>query len=111
LQCRFLGLGLDQFNKDMHLSDAQREKLCTMTDFAFQEIRLLAKAGRLNQAFDLATAFHYLLDDLWTDEFKLEDFREEFRVSYQIKYPAPANRNYLALVDQIIESGNRDRLE
>jgi hypothetical protein len=93
---------------NMHLSDAQREKLCEMTNFAFREIRQLAEAGKLEQAFDLAAAFHYLLDDMWGDEFSLVNFREEVLAGYQEKYPEPATRNYVALVDRIIALGNQD---
>ena len=89
----------------MQLSDVQRDKLCEMTNVAFVEIRQLAQDGRLEQAFDLASAFHNLLDDLWGEDFKLEEFRETCLVGYQQKYPEPANRNYLVLVDQIIKLG------
>jgi hypothetical protein len=67
----------------MHLSDTQREKLCAMTSFAFQEIRQLAEAGKLEQAFDLAAVFHDLLDDLWNEQFSLADFREDILIKYQ----------------------------
>jgi len=87
----------------MHLSDAQREKLCEMTNIAFRDIRQLAEAGKIEQAFDLAAAFHYLLDDMWEHEFSLVDFREQVLVGYQTKYPEPATRNYVTLVDRIVE--------
>jgi len=89
----------------MQLSDVQREKLCEMTNVAFVEIRQLAQDGRLEQAFDLASAFHNLLDDLWGDDFKLAEFRDARLAGYQKKYPEPGNRNYVVLVDQIIKLG------
>jgi hypothetical protein len=92
----------------MHLIDAQREKLCEMTNYAFLEIRQFAAAGKLEQAFDLAAAFHYLLDDMSDDHFSLADFRQEVLVKYQMKQVDPATRNYVALVDQIVELGNRE---
>ena len=103
-----LGRLLRTAKSDMHLSDAQREKLCEMTNFAFREIRQLAETGRLEQAFDLAAAFHNLLDDMWADDFNLADFREKFLAGYQTKYPEPISRNYVALVDQILAMGNQD---
>jgi hypothetical protein len=92
----------------MHLSNAQREKLCEMTNFAYLEIRQLAEAGQFEQAFDLAAAFHNLLDDMWSEKFDLMEFREGFLVGYQAKYPAQATGNYVALVDGIIAIGNAD---
>jgi len=92
----------------MHLSDAQREKLCEMTNFAYLEIRQLAADGKIEQAFYLAAAFHTLLNDMWSDEFDLATFRKEYLAGYQLKYPEPATRNYAALIDQIIELGNQD---
>jgi hypothetical protein len=91
----------------MHLIDAQREMLCEMTSYAFLEIRQFAAAGKLEQAFDLAAAFHYLLDDMWDDQFSMADFRQEILVKYQLKYPNPGTRNYVELVDQIVELGNQ----
>ena len=102
-----IGYAFNDGKSDMHLSDAQREKLCEMTNVAFREIRQLAEAGKLEQAFDLAAAFHYLLDDMWGDEFSLVDFREEVLVGYQKKYPEPAAGNYVTLLDRIIALGNQ----
>jgi hypothetical protein len=93
----------------MHLTNAQREKLCEMTNFAYLEIRQLAEAGQFEQAFDLASAFHCLLDDMWREKFDLMEFRDGFLAGYQAKYPARATRNYVALIDGIIAIGNEDR--
>lgn len=93
---------------DMRLSDAQRDKLCEMMYFAFLEIRLLAQTGKATQAGDLADAFHNLPKEMWSEGFSLEDFREDFLVGYQIKYPEQITRNYVALLDTVIAIGNED---
>lgn len=93
---------------DMRLSDAQRDKLCEMMYFAFLEIRLLAQTSKATQAGDLADAFHNLPKEMWSEGFSLEDFREDFLVSYQIKYPEQITRNYVALLDAVIAIGNED---
>lgn len=92
----------------MRLSDAQRDKLCEMMYFAFLEIRLLAQTGKATQAGDLADAFHNLPKEMWSEGFSLEDFREDFLVGYQIKYPEQITRNYVALLDTVIAIGNED---
>ena len=86
----------------MQLSDAQREMLCEMTNAAYLEIRCLAETGRLEQGFDLAAVFHYLLDDIWSDEFSLPAFRDKFLNGYQSKYPGLTAENYVVFVDRII---------
>lgn len=92
----------------MYLSDAQREMLCEMTKSAYSEIRQLAETGKLEQAYDLAAVFHNLLDDMWSDEFTLSDFRKNFLTGYQSKYPNPSGKNWVALLDRIIALGNAD---
>jgi hypothetical protein len=93
----------------MHLSDAQREKLCEMTNLAYLEIRRLAETGRLEQAVDLADVFHNLLNDMWDDRFSLMDFRHDFLIGYHRKYHEPTTGDYVALVDQIIQLDNPDQ--
>jgi hypothetical protein len=90
------------------LSDAQRDKLCDMIYHAFLEIRILGWAGKANQAADLADAFHNLPKDMWTENFSLEDYRDTFLKAYQEKYPDQSNRNYVAMINQIILMGNPD---
>ena len=92
----------------MHLSDAQRQKLCEMTDVAFGEIRQLAAAGKLEQAFDLAMAFHVLLDDIWETQFDLAEFRKEYLAHYHLKYQGQAGRDYTILINQIVALGDDD---
>ncbi len=79
-----------------------------MMYFAFLEIRMLTATGKAEQAGDLAHAFHNLPKEMWGDKFSLEEFREEFLIGYQIKYPEQTTRNYVALVDRIIAMGNQD---
>ena len=93
---------------DERLSDAQRDKLCDMMYHAFLEIRILGWAGKAQQAADLADAFHNLPKDMWTENFCLEDYRETFLTVYQEKYPDRSNRNYVAMINQIILMGNPD---
>jgi hypothetical protein len=90
----------------MLLSDAQREMLCQMTNSAYLEIRQLAEAGRFEQGFELAAAFHHLLDDMWSDEFNLPEFRDRFRAEYQSKHSDPTTKDYVAWLDLIIAMGN-----
>jgi len=87
---------------DMQFSDHQREMLCEMTNSAYLEIRRLAEVGRFEQGFALAAAFHHLLDDIWSEEFDLQGFRDKFLDAYQSKYPDPATKNYVAWLDLII---------
>ena len=92
----------------MRLSEAQRERLCEMTNSAYWEIRHLAEAGKLEQAFELSSIFHNLLNDIWNDEFSLPEFRDWLSAGYQLKYADPASQGYVALVDRIIAMGNED---
>jgi hypothetical protein len=103
LQLRSGWLGLNQWKNHMCLSDVQRQDLCGITNFAFLEIRQLTENGKLDQAFDLAAVFHQLLKDIWGDKFSLVDFREEFLIGYQCKYADRAARNYVAMIDRIIQ--------
>ena len=91
----------------MHLSKVQREKLCQMTSLAFLEIRQLAEAGKLEQAFDLAAAFHFRLNEIWDDEMELAELRMEYLAGYYLKYPGQTTRNYAVLIDRAIELGNK----
>jgi hypothetical protein len=93
---------------DMRFSDAQRDKLCEMMYFAFLEIRALGWAGKSEQAADLADAFHNLPKEMWTKNFSLEFFRDSFLTVYQKKYPERENRNYVAMLNEIILMGNPD---
>ncbi|MGA2246057.1 MAG: hypothetical protein ABSH48_13740 [Verrucomicrobiota bacterium] len=90
---------------DMQFSQYQREILCEMTGAAYWEIRHLAEEGKLEQACDLAAVFHDLLDDVWTDDFSLPEFREEFLKRYQLKHCDPAAQYYIVLMDRIIAIG------
>jgi hypothetical protein len=93
----------------MQLSPAQREMLCEITHSAYLEIRQLAEAGKSEQGFDLAAVFHELLDDLWSEDFSLKEFRAELLNNYQLKYPGPKTKNFVTLIDRIIamEKGGR----
>jgi hypothetical protein len=91
----------------MQLSDIQREMLCEMTNSAYREIRQLAETGRLEQGFDLSAVFHNLLDKIWSDDFNLLEFRDEFLAGYQMKYHNSAARDYVVWVDRIMEIGNQ----
>jgi hypothetical protein len=92
----------------MQFSEFQRELFCEMTSAAYWEIRLLAENGKLEQAFDLAAVFHGLLDDIWSDDFSLPEFREEFLKGYQMRHSDPTAEYYIVLMDRIIEMGKED---
>ena len=84
-------------------TDAQRQKLCEMIYQAFLEIRTLGGSGKAKQAGDLADAFHNLPIDMWHNDFSLRFFRNAFLEVYQKKYAAGMARDYVTMVDQIIE--------
>ena len=85
--------------------------LCEMTRIAYSEIRQLAEAGKSEQSFELAAAFHQLLDNMWSDEFDLASFRKEVSGGYQLKFPGPPTVNYVTLIDRIIALRDDDHLK
>jgi hypothetical protein len=89
----------------MRITDAHRRKLCEMIYWAFVEIRLLGSTGNAEQAADLADAFHNLPKEMWKEEFSLEYFRDAFLVDYQEKYPDERIKNYIAVVNGMLQEG------
>lgn len=71
-----------------------------MLTCALVEIRALGYQGRLEQATDLADAFHNLPAHLWSEDFSFSFFRL-FLQSYQQKYPEEVTFNYIAMLDGI----------
>jgi len=76
-----------------------------MIHFAFVEIRLLGSTGKAEQAADLADAFHNLPREMWRENFSLEYFRDAFLVDYQEKYPDQRIKNYIAVVNRMLDEG------
>jgi hypothetical protein len=89
----------------MRITDSHRKKLCDMIHFAFVEIRLLGSTGKAEQAADLADAFHNLPREMWRENFSLEYFRDAFLVDYQEKYPDQRIKNYIAVVNRMLDEG------
>jgi hypothetical protein len=89
----------------MKITDAHRRKLGELLYFALAEIRSLGCAGKSQQAADLADAFHNLPKDMWKEEFSLEFFRDAFLAAYHEKYQGQPGRNYVAVVNEILASG------
>lgn len=85
------------------LTDAQRRELCEMMHYAFVEMRLLGWGGKAEQAADLADAFDNLPKDIWSEEFSLQFFRDAFLKAYQQKYTERRVRDYVAMVNEIID--------
>src|ERR671932_715102 len=82
-------------------TEQERRKLCEMLFQALLEIRILGRAGKAQQAADLADAFHNLPVFLWSDAFSLSFFRK-FLESYRQKYPE-AGFNYVETLDKLIQ--------
>ena len=92
----------------MTISDAQRKKLCEMMYYAFLEVRLLGSRGESEQAAALADAFHHLPKGMWKKHFNLEDFRDSFLAAYQKDYPNQGTRDYVKMIERIIEMESED---
>jgi len=95
-------------DREFRLSNEQRDKLCEMMSSAFLEIRTLCYQGKMEQAADLADAFHNLPKDMWAEFFDLLEFRDVFLKVYQEKYSGKVASNYVALATEIILMGNPD---
>ena len=80
-----------------------------MIYWAFVEIRLLGSTGKAEQAADLADAFHKLPKEMWKEEFSLEYFRDAFLTDYQEKYPGDRIKNYIGVVNRMLEEGEDNR--
>ncbi len=89
----------------MRITDAHRRKLNEMLHFALIEMRQLGWAGKSEHAADLADAFHNLPKDMWKEDFSLEFFRDAFLKVYQEKYPEGRIRDYVAIVNEMLASG------
>ena len=87
-------------------TDAQRRKLCELLHHAIVEIRLLGRAGKADQAADLADAIHNLPSGMWRDDFSLRCLRDNFLAPYQQRYPDERVWNYVALVDGVLGMGD-----
>lgn len=85
------------------LTDAQRQELCRMIHHAFVEIRLLCSQGKVEQAADLADAFHHIPIDMWDNFCSLQTVRDDFLVEYQKQYSASDHpHDYVAMVNEIV---------
>jgi hypothetical protein len=69
------------------------------------EIRLLGSTGKAEQAADLADAFHNRPRGMRRENFSLEYFRDAFLVDYQEKYPDQRIKNYIAVVNRMLDEG------
>lgn len=72
---------------------------------AFVEIRKLAEAGKTEQVVDLAYAIHNMPNDMWDDDFSLEQFSDLYLKEYQTKYPEGRIFDFVDMVQDIIEMG------
>jgi len=79
---------------------AQRRKLC--------EIYTTRSRGESEQAAALADAFHHLPKGMWKKYFDLENFRNSFLAVYQKNYPNKGSRDYVKMIDKIIEMKSED---
>ena len=85
-------------------TDEQRKKLCKMIHHAFVDMRLLGWAGKSQQVADLADAFHNVPIGMWRNDFSLQFFRDSFIKAYQDKYRGEVVRDYVSMVDEIINT-------
>jgi hypothetical protein len=89
----------------MQIDDAQRKKLGELIHDVLVEIRGLGWNGKGEQAADLADAFHNMLNDMWDDDFALEQFCDLYLKDYVGKYPEGGIYDYRARIQRIIEMG------
>ena len=89
----------------MQLNDGQRKKLGELLHNALVEIRELGRAGKAEQAADLADAFHNMPNDMWDDDFALEQFCDLYLKGYQAKYSEGRIYDFTGLIEQIIKMG------
>lgn len=75
-------------------TDVQRERLSRLMYMAFCDLRALALDGRIQQAKDLAEAFHKIPLLMHTADFSFSAFRE-FLDNYQRKYQDHLRFDYL----------------
>ena len=85
------------------LTDQQRQELCKILFKALLEIRKLGNEGKVEQAADVADAFHNLPIYLWSDKFSLSFFRS-FLEEYQQKYQEAGCFNYVKMLDEVTEA-------
>ena len=94
----------DKMHPDSQMpNDEQRKLLCDMLHHALVEIRLMAAAGRCEQASDLADAFHNLPHEMWQDYFSISFFREAFLNPYYRKWKIPPVYDYLGALAHVAE--------
>ena len=89
----------------MQLNDAQRKKLGELLHNALVEIRKLAEAGKSQQAADLAYAVHNMANDMWDDDFALEQFCDLYLKEYETKYTEGRIFGFVEMARDIIEMG------
>ncbi|MGH7951321.1 MAG: hypothetical protein ACREFE_05310 [Limisphaerales bacterium] len=75
-------------------TEIERQKLSRLMYVAFCDLRALALDGKIQQAKDLAEAFHNIPLLMHTGDFSFKAF-QDFLERYQQKYADKARYNYL----------------
>jgi hypothetical protein len=75
-------------------TETERQRLSRLMYIAFCDLRALALDGQIQQAKDLAEAFHNIPLLIYTGDFSFKAFRD-FLERYQQKYADKARYNYL----------------
>ena len=75
-------------------TETERQKLSRLMYVAFCDLRALALDGKIQQAKDLAEAFHNIPLLMHTNDFSFKAF-QDFLERYQQKYVDKARYNYL----------------
>lgn len=96
----------------MHLTDAQRSKLCLLLEMAFRDVSVLAATGKPKQAADLANVFHKLPVGMWRVSFNLKRFRDRELALFFAKYRRARIWNrlpkYAALINEVLADQGGD---
>jgi aminoglycoside phosphotransferase len=88
------------------MTETQRRALSELLRWALLEIRQLSASGKAQQTADLADAFHNVPAGIWSEDFSLQRFRDQYLAAYQKKYPGPRPKDYVASIDEIIAAGS-----
>ncbi len=83
------------------LNLAQQQHLCEMLHCALSEIQYFTLAGKVQQAADLADAFHNLPRELWAEQFSLSYFRTAFIEPYYRRWPHVGLMDYRKALDDV----------
>ena len=81
-------------------TEQERKHLARLMYLAFLDVRILARAGRNEQAKDLAEAFHNIPQMMHTADFSFRVFHD-FLKRYQNKYAGQLQFDYLEEWDKM----------